>query len=326
MLNRIARRGRGPAFLAVAALVALTACDDGDPAEPFVVEGEGDLRGTLYYDVDRDGVFDPFAGDFALTGVNVVVRERDTDLVMSQIATDAQGRFAFDALPVGTHDLFFALADDAGVVCQNPLEVSIRINETTNVAASAQESCLISIAEARELPADEPVTVRGVVTVGTGNISGSYFWIQDETGGIKIFGMPFAAEPGQFVEVQGLIEIFQSEIEISRGSVTLLAEDVPLPDPIEITGAELVSHEFQGSLVVVRDLEVVAVQTGLASYNVTVRAPDGSQFIVRVDEDASITRTFTVGEVIDVTGVVGPFGGSEQLFIRSDADVVPAST
>ena len=325
MLNRIARRGRGPAFVAVAALVALSACDDGDPADPFVIEGEGDLRGTLYYDVDRDGEFDPFAGDFALTGVNVVVRERDTDLVMTQIATDAQGRFAFDALPVGTHDLFFALADDAGVVCQNPLEVSIRINETTNVAASAQESCLISIAEARELPADEPVTVRGVVTVGTGNISGSYFWIQDETGGIKIFGMPFSAEEGQFVEVQGLIEIFSSEVEISRGSVTLLAEDVPLPDPIEIEGADVVSHEFQGSLVVVRDLEVVSVTTSSSGSDVVVRAPDDSQFIVRVDVDANVTRTFTPGELIDVTGVVGPFGGSEQIYIRSNADVV-AST
>ena len=324
MLNRITRRGRATAFIAVAALLALTACDDGDPAEPFVVEGAGNLRGTLFYDVDRDGEFDPFAGDFALAGTNVLVYERGTDQTITQATTDAQGRFEFDELPVGTHDLFFAVTDDEGIVCQNPLEVSIRISETTNVSAASQESCLVTIAEAREQPADEPVTVRGVVTVATGNISGSYFWIQDETGGIKIFGMPFAAQEGQLVEVQGLIEIFGGEIEISRGSVTLLADNQPLPDPIEITGAELVSHEFQGSLVVVRDLQVVSVGSG-ASYNVTVRAPDGSQFIVRVDEDADISRTFAVGDVLDVTGVVGPFGGSEQLYIRSDADVVAAT-
>src|SRR5688500_18374201 len=208
MLNRTLRRGRSPAFLAVAALVALSACDDGDPAEPFVIEGAGDLRGTLYYDVNRDGEFDPFAGDFALTGVNVFVRERDTDLVMTQVATDAQGRFSFDALPVGTHDVFFALEDDAGVVCQNPLEVSIRINETTNVSASAQESCLIAISEARELPDGEVVTVRGVVTVGTGDISGSYFFLQslDEAAGIKVFGGQ--ASVGQYIEVTGTMLTF----------------------------------------------------------------------------------------------------------------------
>lgn len=324
--SRIRRALRGAAVSAVAAL-GLAACE-GETAPPFEVEGEGTISGLLFFDSDRDGIYEPAAGDSALAGIPLVVRERDTDLIIagSETTTDAEGRFRIEGLPAGTHSLFIDLPESVGFVCGNPLAVSVRINEVTSVRPAGQESCLVTIAEAREMDIDEPVTVRGVVTVGTGNISTSYFWIQDETAGIKIF-MPFAAQAGQLVEVSGLIEVFGGELEISRGTVTVLEEGVPLPDPIVITGQQHVSSEFQGSLVTILGLTVTAVPSDQGgSYNVNVQAPDGAQFIIRVDSDAGITPgTFVVGNTYDVTGVVGPFGGAEQLYVRSNADIVPAT-
>lgn len=308
---------------ALAVALVLPACDSGDPAAPFEVDGTGDVNGTLYYDLDRDGTFDPFAGDRALSDIDVALRVRGTDQVLGSTTTGANGQFSFDGVEVGTHDLFVALPDSLGTVCQNPLPVSVYVNETTNVKVSGQESCLVSIAEAREQPVDAPVTVRGVVTVAPGNISPSYFWIMDETGGAKIF-MSASVQQGDFVEVSGLVEVFSGEYEISRGTVTVLGT-APVPDPVLISGAELVSHEYQGSLVEVDGLTVTSVPTDQSgSYNVTVSAPDGSVFVIRVDSDAGIAAgSFVEGSTYDVTGVVGPFGGAEQLYVRSNADIQP---
>jgi len=308
---------------AAAAVLTLGACD-GDPADPYVVEGEGSVSGFLFYDADRDGVFDPIAGDYVLSGVPVNLYERDTNDVIpgTEVTTDAQGRFSITAVEVGTHSLFVDLDENVGTVCQNPMPVSVRLNEVTAVSVTGQESCLITIEEAREQPIDAPVTVRGVVTVGSGDVSGSYFWIQDETAGIKIF-MPASAQVGQYVEVSGLREDAFGEKEVSRGTVTVLGT-APVPDPVIITGAELLSSDYQGSLVTVEGVEVTAIAVGVGGGdNITVRAPDGEVFLIRADYDTGVTQgtAFTVGETYNVSGVVSPFGGAEQIYVRGDSDI-----
>lgn len=325
--RRTRRALRGAAVAAFGAL-AFVACDS-ETAPPFEVEGQGTISGLLYYDEGRDGVFEPLEGDFALADVPLHLTVRGTGDVIpgSETVTDADGRFTITDVPIGTHDIVFdsdALDDADAIICNAPREISVRIQEVTGVTISGQESCLITIAEARELGADEPVTVRGVVTVATGNISGSYFWMQDETAGAKIFISAPAVQEGDFIEVSGLIEFFSGEFEISRGSITVLGT-APLPDPQVISGEQFASHEFQGSLVTVEGLEVTEVATG-DDYNVTVDAPDGTSFIVRVDVSANIEPgTFVVGNVYNVTGVVGPFGGAEQLYVRSQADIEQVS-
>lgn len=322
------RRALGGAVLL--AVLGVAGCGDDIPPL-FEPEGEGAIEGLLYYDADRNGTFNPMGGDFALEDVTVEVRRRNTGEVLAngQDVTGPDGRFNLTSLELGTHDLFVRFPEELGAVCQNPLPVSVFINETTSVRVAGQESCLIQIAEARELPAGEPVTVRGTVTVAKGTISTSYFWVSDGTAGIKIYA-PAApnVQRGDVVEATGLIDVpfGEHEVDASAGSVTLIGS-APVPDPIVITGAEMVSHDFQGSVVTVEDLEVTEVQDHNpgSSYNVTVSAPDGSSFILRIDSDAAITTEFAEGSLYDVTGVVSPFGGAEQLYPRSDADIVPAT-
>lgn len=323
---RASRALRGAAFAALS-LLALAACDD-DIADPIEIEGQGTVSGLLYFDVNRDGFFEPIEGDSALVGVPVWLQVRGTDQVVSgtETTTDAQGRFTITNVPVGTHDVVFESdALDGAIICNAPRQVSVRISEVTALSVSGQESCLIDIAEAREQPVGTPVTVRGVVTVGSGDLSSSYFFIQDETAGVKVFTAA-NTEIGQFIEVSGTMDLFASEVEIANAQITVLGT-APLPDPIELTGEQFVSHEYQGSLAVLRGLTVTAIEGSDAagvSYNVRVTALDGSAFIVRVDSDAGITPgTFVVGGTYDLVGVVSPFGGAEQLYVRSNADITP---
>ena len=325
-----ARRAlRGAAAVALGTL-ALAACEDETPP-PFEVEGTGTVSGLLFYDEGRDGQFEPVEGDSALAGVPLTLRVRGTGEVIpgTETTTDAQGRFTITGVPVGTHDIVFdeEFLEGIAVVCQSPRPVSVRISEVTSLVISSQESCLIPIAQAREEDLGTPVTVRGVVTVGSGDLSSSYFFVQDETAGIKVF-TPANAVVGQFVEVSGEMAVFSGELEIVNATITTLGT-APLPDPIVLTGAQFASHEFQGSLALLEDLEATSVPPigdQSASYNVEVLAPDGTAFIIRVDSDANITPgTFVVGNVYDVIGVVSPFGGAEQLYVRSDADIAAAS-
>ena len=320
--DRARRALRGAALVALAAL-SLGACDD-DIEDPFVVEGTGNISGLLFFDAGRDGFFEPVEGDSALAGIPIALRVRGTDQILASTTSDAAGNFGFTGIEVGTHDLVFDIDDDVAVVCLNPQPVSVRPSEITSVTVSGQESCLIPIEEAREKDIGTLVTVRGVVTVGSGDLSGSYFFIQDETAGVKVFTTA-NTQVGDYVEVTGTIDVFSGEIEVANAQITTLSTGQPLPDPIEVTGEQFVSSDFQGSLVVVRDLEVTAVPPigdQSASYNVNVVAPDGEAFIIRVDSDAGVTPgTFVVGETYDVIGVVSPFGGAEQLYVRSNADI-----
>ncbi len=323
--HRARRALRGAAFGALA-LFAVAACDDEVPP-PFEVEGIGTISGLLFFDAERDGAYEPLEGDSVLAGVPVRLTIRgDSTQTLSSTVTDAEGRFTFAGVAVGTHDLVFnatVLGEEDVVACQNPRPVSVRRSEVTSVVVTAQLSCLITIEEARALPDGEIVTVRGVVTVGTGDISGSYFFLQDETGGVKIFQSGSGAV-GQFVEVTGETDVFGGEEEIINASVTLLGT-APLPDPVVITGEELASSDFQGSLVTVLGLEVTGIEeTPGSGWNIDVVAPDGEVFLVRLDIDTDIpVTTFTVGGVYDLTGIVSPFSGAEQLLLRVPEDVDP---
>ena len=318
-----ARRALRGAALAALGTLTLAACGD-DVEDPFVVEGTGDISGLLYFDQGRDGFYEPVEGDSALAGIPIVLRVRGTDQILASTTTDANGLFRFEDIEVGTHDLVFDVDDDVAVVCLNPQPVSVRIAEVTSVAVSGQESCLITIEEAREAEDGDLVTVRGVVTVGSGDLSASYYFVQDATGGIKVLTNANAVL-GQFVEVTGVRDIQFSEALIVNANLTVLGMGT-LPDPVVITGEELVSFDFQGQLATVEGLTVTNIDPASpaagSSYNVHVAAPDGATFIVRVDSDAGIAAgTFVVGSTYNITGVISPFGGAEQLYVRSQADI-----
>jgi phosphatidylserine/phosphatidylglycerophosphate/cardiolipin synthase-like enzyme len=90
------------------------------------------------------------------------------------------------------------------------------------------------------------VVVQGVITVGAGIYTSSYLdiFVQDETGGINIYDPGndlFHLKSGDYVRVAGTIKQYQGLTEIVNPSVSVLAENRSLPEPLVLTCDQLSS-------------------------------------------------------------------------------------
>lgn len=331
-----------PALL-VSGVLALAACE-AEIAPPFEVEGTGSLEGHLFLDQAGDGLFDPGAGDVPLPDVNVEVRERGTTRTFgSPVTSDAQGRFSVEGLPPGTHDVFViegTVPEDA-VVCQNPVPVSIYRLEPAGLSIGAREACLISIAEARELGVGEFVNIRGIVTSHPGQVRSSYVYIQDATGGIQFFTSALndaGVEIGDRIDVSGTLGEFNSTLQLEGVQLNELEPGVGVPDPAELTTAEIMSDgpsmsgPIQGLLAVVRGAELQSSFDSGGDRNATIDDGSGSA-VLRVEPgvvsdngDAILDALgLQVGACYDIVGMVGAFGSTGQLFPRSGDDFTEVS-
>lgn len=317
--------------LVLAAAVPLVAACDTGPAAPFVIDEVGALEGLVFYDADRDGRFDPSAGDSLLSNVTVTVRERGTQrtLANGQAVTGAAGRFRIENLPLGTHHLYVdtaALVSAGMRLCQNPLPASVYRNEDRFMTLNAVAACLINIAEAKTRPQGTPVVVRGVVTVRQGAHRNDNFYLQDRTSGIQVFGIPaLGLVVGDSVEVTGVMGAFNLEQQINNPVVSRLGEATALVEPRLAVGRDVADIRWEGELLRLENVEVTAVQTGTASgYNVNMRDEQGTAFEIRVEGGLIPTipqASWQVGARYDLVGVLGRFNALGQLKLRASNEV-----
>jgi DNA/RNA endonuclease YhcR with UshA esterase domain len=342
--SRRARSRWGLLPLALAGAMMVTACDD-EVAEPFEIEGTGGVEGLLFFDANEDGAFTPTAGDSALAGVDLVVRERSTEQAFNgaSVTTGADGRFLVEALPPGTHDLLIdTLSVPAGVrFCQNPIPVTIYRHEVNYEPVDGRSSCLITIAEAEALAADaEYVTVAGVVTSSPGQITGSNTFVQDETGGVLVYGsLDPAIEVGDYIEVSGTITQYFTTLEITGPTLKSRVAGYGEVEPRAVTTGEIAASggqaaaEIQGLLVTVQaaELTVAFGADGLNERNGKINDGTG-QAEIRiydgvVEDAATLGEVMSVGTCYDITGIVGDFSETAQIYPRTldDIEEVPCT-
>lgn len=331
------------AGLAVLAL-GINGCAD-ETSAPFDYTGEGDVDGLVYVDAERTGVFDPSDGDELLAGVGLEIRERGTTRAFqgSQVLTDSEGRFEVTGLPPGTHDLWFdaATLPDGVLLCQNPLPVSVYRFETAGVLVGGEPVCLISIQEAKELSAGEFVNIRGVVTSAPSELraNSDYTYIQDGSAGVRVFGSLGSAgaelQRGDRVTLTGTTGSFNNDAQITSPSIEEVEPDFGELAPEPTTTQALAEagpdmrDPLQGRFVVVRGAELTRGFTTGGSRNGLV--DDGSGPVeVRIESGLSGSGDETirqnlgleVGACYDITGVVGNFNGTAQIFPRAADDFV----
>ena len=338
MKDTMRTRITGLGAVACLAAAVLGGCAD-DPAPPFEIEGTGAIEGFLFLDANDDGFFDPSAADEPLPGVQVSVRERGTEDVLAGATgtTDASGRFLIEGVPPGTHELFFAegTVPEGAVVCQNPVPATFYLNETRFRQVAARAACLISIAEAQATPFGEFVIVRGVVTSFPGQTDPGFTNIQDGTGGMFLFApnLEGQVEIGDLIEVGGTLQEFSGRLQMAGITLRERIEDFGVPDPTAVTVGELAASTdardpLQNLLVTVQGARLETGFVAGGSRNATISNATGSA-IIRVEDnvapsgDAALTALgLTVGNCYDITGIVGTFFGTAQLFPRSAADFV----
>lgn len=322
------------------------ACDD-EPAPLFEVPGTGGLEGRVFLDADRDGRFDPSAGDVMLPGVTVQVRVRGTQQVLAngQTQTDATGRFELADIQVGTHDLAIDTVGLGGIAafCQNPLPVNIFLNETQFQPVAGRGGCVIDIAEAEQL-LDQVVTIRGTVTSFPGQTRSQYTYIEDNTGGIRIFsGAPEGQgiEIGDEIELTGTILVFSGDLQLG-GTVTVneieKAGNAVTPTPMttgELRAAGLTPADpGLGILVTISKARIDAAfgSGGINGRNAWIDDGSGRAQIrfesamfpaaSTAEAQAALNAAYPVGNCYDITGVTGAFNGDGQIFPRALSDIV----
>jgi hypothetical protein len=321
-----------PAAMAAALVLGLAACEP-DLAPAFQPEGTGSIAGRLFFDADEDALFTPTRGDTLLVGVPIEVRVRGTEEVLAETETDAGGYFELDGIPVGTHDVYVvATSEEIGdvVVCRNPLQASVYRDAQAFVSPIGTVACIIDIAEAKELDTDELAVVVGTITAEPGIYRGNNMYIQDETGGIQIFGVP--AVPGlargDVVEVRGLMGAFNGEIQIDE---QVVVEEIGAGTPIEpevlaLGEAGGITDPLDprvGTLVTVEGVSVGAFGVGGQASNANITRGDETG-LLRLDTNAATTigtAFFEAGVCYDITGLLGIFQGVTQLKPRDRADI-----
>jgi len=336
--TRAGRWWRRLATLAgLAAMLVVVGCDEIAP--PITVDGTGSLEGLVFFDASEDGIFDPADGDSAIAGVALAVQERGTGQTFpnGSAVSAADGRFTIDELPLGTHDMKIdtLTVPDGVSICQNPIRVSVYLNETTFERVNGRPGCLITILAAKEVPVGEFVIVRGIVTSAPGQIEASFAYIEDATGGLFLFApalMGQGIEVGDQIEVGGTTAIFSGQFELTGVTLRELVPDVATPIPLLVTTAEIAASgadpyaDLQNRFVRVENAKLLeAFGAGGNEQNSTIDDGSGS-ITIRIDDGVAdrneLDNLLTAGACYDINGFAANFNGAGQIFPRSLDDIV----
>lgn len=183
------------------------------------------------------------------------------------------------------------------------------------------------------------VTVRGVVTVA--NHFGSPSYIQDNSGGMSIFGSIFsnAVQLGDEVLVSGTITQFNGLNQIEFPLLHEIISSGNTVEPLIATPTQLTNdgqggvEYFEGRLVRVNGVTVKNLNgTSVANWAYTnymlTGSNPGDTVQIRIDDATDIIGTVAPAGIFDVIGVLSqfkstlPFIGGYQLMPRMQSDII----
>ncbi|MFN8356974.1 MAG: DUF5689 domain-containing protein [Spirosomataceae bacterium] len=183
----------------------------------------------------------------------------------------------------------------------------------------------ISIAVARTKSLNTVVTVAGRVTVG--NQFNNLVYIQDQTGGIPVFGTSIASALtiGDSVVVKGPISTFNQQLQIGTAGQTFTKVNVAkrIVSPKVITLAEAAANE--GMLVSIQNVafaEKSFVFTPNSNYAISANGQTGE---LRINAFVNLVGRTKPQSAVTTTGVMGRFNSIYQLLPRFIEDL-PGTT
>ena len=172
-----------------------------------------------------------------------------------------------------------------------------------------------------------PVTVRGIVTAGTGetpDAGGSSIYIQDGQGqysGINVYAPDHTVSRGDSIEVVGTTKEYYGKTEIDNVTdISILGTGYSLPDPEILTLAQADWEPWEGVLIQVQSVTVSNDDAGYGEWEVS----DGTNTF-RIDNSYSDHYTYTpvVNDLIGyITGPLNYSYDNYKLIPRDDDDIV----
>ncbi|HWK89361.1 MAG TPA: hypothetical protein VNP72_05175, partial [Longimicrobium sp.] len=165
-------------------------------------------------------------------------------------------------------------------------------------------------------------------------VRSGYTFIQDASAGIRIFSSTLEGQGiavGDRIEVSGTVALFNQDYQIA--TPTLRARDPAFGSvaPVSLTTAAAGAagagdDPLMGSLVRLTKAQVIGYGTGSNARNATVNDGTGATQ-VRIESAVGATEPAAqalmgVGKCYNVTGPLGTFNGTAQVFPRTVADIV----
>ena len=176
---------------------------------------------------------------------------------------------------------------------------------------------------------NEIVTVSGVVTVNAEFGDSGPRFIQDQTGGLGMYGTEFGntLSTGDSITVTSVIGQYNgltqllydagsTEIEVIKSNADLLPQTVTIHDILNQAWSGL--EEYEGTLVRVENASISEAGVFEGNSNYTLTDATGS-IVLRVDNDTDLAGKTIPNGTLSITGIIGqfdytaPFGQGYQL-------------
>jgi endonuclease/exonuclease/phosphatase family metal-dependent hydrolase len=215
------------------------------------------------------------------------------------------------------------------------ISITTAFSQSSNSYIESQS--IISIEDARSVQLGTTVRITGWVTVA--NELGGPVFLQDETAGIAVFHNPLhtAVEIGDSIVVEGPISEFGNTPgstgnglrQISGTGITfsVYAGSKKIQQPVQITVNMMNSGQFEGQLVSIENILISTLNssnrfTGSFQSGTNYRITDQSGIgELRIDASSTLIGSSAPDENIKLTGVVGRFRGTYQIFPRFASDL-----
>lgn len=180
----------------------------------------------------------------------------------------------------------------------------------------------------------DELQVEGIVV---GKSNHNTFFIADDTAGISLYDPPgnFIGNVsiGDHVLVEGERGAFNGLIQIGfLDTVSVLESDQSLPDVIDLTGMDIEDSdamiEYQGQRVAHDEMEITTIDEQSNATNFELTRSDDATITLRFDsrlEDsddlADFLQTLSVGDTIDVDGVIMGWFNAPQLLVFDEEQI-----
>lgn len=288
----------------------------------------GQIEGRVFRDDDDDGAFSG-AADLPAAGITIRLLPSATagpEEALATTTTDAEGSYTFGTLRPGSYFVQIVPLETMTIEGETVRGAEVGPDATLQTDFIFEGTLIIDVADARDAPDGQTVTVQATITWAPGYDDAVIFF-QDGTGGMSVFdfNLPDGLAIGDRIEITGTKGAFRGEVQLSPVLTIEVLGNVGPPAPIPVTADEIDSGDFAGRLVsadgVVQSVDVLDFGNQL----VTLEDGDGNVFTVFADSRTGVEAdAWEVGATFGVTGVIGTDDRNvpiHRIEVRSPDDV-----